>query len=131
MPEDEDEETFLDSLASQFGFGEKEKADLRSTRDNPPVDELEGLTDINEAMEGKVYEDEDTRAITTQTDRLDALITKLKSISDDESTPHEERRKQIRQLLFDPVLGAQGINKGIETGEVMKIASQDGNNMFL
>lgn len=131
MPNDEDEETFLDSLASQFGFGEKEKADLRSTRDNPPVDEIEGLTDINEAMEGKVYDDEDTRAITTQTERLDALITKLKNISDDETTPHEERRTQIRQLLFDPILGAAGINKGIKSGEVMKIRPQDGNIIIL
>ena len=116
----------MDSLASEFGFGDTEKEYLRSTRDNPPVEEAGGLEDLEAAMEGRVYDDEDTQDMTTQTDRLDALITKLKSISEDESLPKETRRRQIRDLLFDPQDGVKGINRGIKPRELMKIGSRKG-----
>jgi hypothetical protein len=126
MSNDDDEEAFMGSLASEFGFGETEKEYLRSMRDNPPVEEDGGLEDLENAMEGRVYDDEDTQDITTQTDRLDALITKLKSISEDETLPKETRRTQIRDLLFDPEHGVKGINRGMKSGEAMKIGSRNG-----
>ncbi|TVY24993.1 hypothetical protein LHYA1_G005156 [Lachnellula hyalina] len=126
MLKEDDEEAFMESLATQFGFGETEKEYLRSTRNNPPVEEDGGLEDIENAMAGRVYDDEDTRDMATQTDRLDALITKLKVLSEDGESPYEERRRQIRELLFDPEQGVQGINRGIASGQAMKLGSRDG-----
>ncbi|TVY64311.1 hypothetical protein LSUE1_G006205 [Lachnellula suecica] len=126
MPTEDDEEAFMESLSSQFKFGEEEKAYLRSMRDNPPSEEELGLNDFEDASAGKIYDDEDTRDITTQTDRLDALITKLKSISEAEGLSDDERRTQIRQLLFDPIEGAKGINRGIKSGETLKLSSGEG-----
>ncbi|TVY17955.1 hypothetical protein LARI1_G002826 [Lachnellula arida] len=125
QPKEDDEAAFMESLATRFGFGETEKEYLRSTRDNPPVEEDGGLEDIENAMAGRIYDDEDTRDMTTQTDRLDALITKLRALSEDDKSPYEERRRQIRELLFDPEQGVQGINRGIVSGEAMKLGSRD------
>lgn len=124
---EKDEEAFMDSLASQFGFGESEKRYLRSMGDNPPVDEdYDVEKELQNATEGRVYEDEDTRGITTQTDRLDALITGLDDITKDESLSHEEKRSQVRALLFDDKKGIKGINRGIATGEAMTFGPRDG-----
>lgn len=117
----------MESLAAQFGFGDEEKAYLRSMRDNPPTDEDEGMKEFEDARKGNIFDDEETRDMATQTERLDTLITKLRTLVEDGSMSHEARRTEVRRLLFDPILGVGGINRDLKSGQPMEIGSKRGN----